>query len=156
MRALTLTRPWPYVVLHLGKRIENRSRRDGRDPKALTRYRGRLYLHAAKSFDPAVGDSLRDQGLIRAPTEYWLRDERVHPPQAIVGSCDVVGRIAPSPDGPRLYEAEGFDLRWWMGDHGLLLDNVRPLLQPVPCRGHQGIWTVPPSVQERVRQVEAA
>ena len=49
MRALSLTRPWPHAILHLGKRIENRSDKRGMPP--MCKYRGPLLLHAAKSWD---------------------------------------------------------------------------------------------------------
>ena len=53
MKAISLSRPWPHTILHLGKRIENRKRRDGRMPPHC-RHRGPLLLHAAKSWDKSA------------------------------------------------------------------------------------------------------
>ena len=41
IRGLSLTPPWPWVILHAGKRIENRERWSGCD------YRGPIALHAS-------------------------------------------------------------------------------------------------------------
>lgn len=46
MKALSLTQPWAWIILHLGKRIENRSRN-------LGNYRGTLLLHASKGMTRA-------------------------------------------------------------------------------------------------------
>jgi hypothetical protein len=32
-----------------------------------------------------------------------------------------------------------------------LLANVRPLAEPVPCRGWQNVWDLPPEVEAAVR-----
>lgn len=39
---------------------------------------------------------------------------------------------------------------WWSGPHGWALDDVRPLVEPVPCRGAMGLWTPPTDVLRRV------
>lgn len=92
-RALTLTRPWPYAILVLGKAIENRS--DVRGMPPMCRYRGPLLLHAAKGWDATVADRLYDAGLAPAPHEYMMRHEPNHPAMAIVGRCTVVGHVEP-------------------------------------------------------------
>lgn len=160
-RALSLTRPWPYCILHLGKRIENRGREDGKEPKALTRYRGVLYLHAAKSWAPSVASTVRGLGFDDVIYDS-LRDKLQHPAGAIVGKCRVVGHVGPSrhgPDGIPDYflddiDGDALDLRWWQGGYALVLDDVVAFKEPIPCTGRLNIWKIPDVVRKRVLSVE--
>lgn len=161
MRALSLTRPWPYAITHLGKRIENRSDKRGCVP-AVCRYRGELYLHAAKSWDGTVGRTLLEAGLVDRLTAAILGDRTQPHPTGIVARCLAVGHL--SPDGrawldPGGHEEDpellsGLDLRWWHGGYALALADVVPLDEPVPCKGALGVWTVPAWVARHVRAVE--
>lgn len=40
---------------------------------------------------------------------------------------------------------------WLTGPLGWMLDDVRALPEPIPCRGFQKLWTVPPEVLSRAR-----
>ena len=47
--------------------------------------------------------------------------------------------------------------RWFVGPFGWLLADVRALAAPVPCRGAQGLWAIPPDVETEVlRQLAKA
>ncbi len=41
--------------------------------------------------------------------------------------------------------------KWWAGPVGWVLVDVYALVEPVPCRGFQGFWTLPPDVEAAVR-----
>jgi hypothetical protein len=41
---------------------------------------------------------------------------------------------------------------WFDGGIAWVLDRVRPLAEPVPCRGAQGLWVVPADVEVRVAE----
>jgi len=112
-RALSLSRPWPYAILQLDKRIENRSDKRGMPP--MCRYRGPLLLHAAKSWDADAGPWMAERNLL-----FW-RQRQLHDPAedamfgdsasyarrygrgarkryhstGIVGVCHVVGHVEP-------------------------------------------------------------
>lgn len=94
MKALSLSRPWPWSFMHAGKRIENRSRKDGRMP-SMCRHRGPLLLHAAKSWDKSMGDWF----LERFPE--WDADSAIlwqrnkHPAGVIFARCTVVAHLEP-------------------------------------------------------------
>ena len=45
MRAPSLTQPWPWIILNLGKDVENRV--------WSTKHRGPFLLHAAKGYSKA-------------------------------------------------------------------------------------------------------
>lgn len=94
-RALSLTRPWPYTIVELGKRIENRQDRRGKPP--MCSYRGPLLLHAAKSWDATVAQRLHEAGLAPSPTAEILSHNENHPAMAIIGRCVVVGHVEPRP-----------------------------------------------------------
>jgi hypothetical protein len=181
MKALTLKRPWPYTILHLGKRIENRSDKRGMPP--MCKYRGPLLLHAAKSWDESAKRWMRARNLARDALAAWVSGPRSTEPRfpifhagsdahptGIVGRCRVVGQVQPChycdgtgrelgrPGGAECssppcvrgawleHEDRGADLRWWMGGHGLILDDVEALDEPIPCNGRLGLWTPPDDV----------
>lgn len=53
MKALAFLQPWAWAVLHAGKRIDNRRRKDGRMP-AVCKHRGPLLIHASAGNGPRV------------------------------------------------------------------------------------------------------
>lgn len=95
MRALSLTRPWPYCVLHLGKLIENR--RDKRGMPPMCKFRGPVLLHAALSWDPDCWAFVCDMHDVSNHHVGWLTDDMraKHRAGGIVGRCNVVGHIEP-------------------------------------------------------------
>lgn len=141
MKAITLTQPWAWSIVHAGKRIENRSRRDGRMPD-ICRHRGPLLLHAAKGmkisdYEKAVSFMVGRQ---LARTKYGRGDLPVIPPRLqdvgddwlplgiIVGRCRAIGVIAPSARGAsieigdRYYETTRIDETVRLDAHDMTLD----------------------------------
>ena len=41
---------------------------------------------------------------------------------------------------------------WYAGRYGWLLADRQRLVEPVPCRGRQGLWTLPADVEAQVRE----
>ena len=155
VRALSLSRPWPYAILAAGKRIENRADKRGMPP--MCRYRGRLLLHAAKSWDKSAVDWMLKRGLIDRKTGWMLDAQRWNPslecltPGAIVGRCRVVAGLRPMADESgraedfevdTLHRYDELDMRWWMGGFGMVLTDVVGVT-PFTVRGHQGLWKPP-------------
>jgi hypothetical protein len=161
-KAISLSRPWDYAIIHLGKRLENRADKRGMPP--MCRYRGPLLLHAAKSWDPSAVDWMRERNLVR-PGGIGTTPA-AHPSGFIVGRCNVVGHVEPWdcstcgqwPPHKRLdcTACEGtarprdLDWRWWMGGYALILADVEPL-PLTPCKGALGLWTPPPGVLASLR-----
>jgi hypothetical protein len=122
--AISVRQPWAHAIVHLGKDIENRSRR--------SHYRGPLLIHA--------GLNLTRDALMRGLG--WI-DDNVGPiwretPTSlerggIVGIVDVVDCVEES-DSP-----------WFGGPFGLVLANPRPL-SFVPYKGQLGMFKVPPEL----------
>lgn len=165
MKTLSVGRPWPWAFLHLGKPLDNRSRKDGRMP-SMCRHRGPLLLHAAKSWDGNAVEWMYARDLIDLATAQTIAERSLHPAGGIFARCVAVGHIEPwecstcgtwEPDRRvRCTDCEGtlndddsLDLRWWMGSYALILADVEPTLF-VPCKGRLGLWTPPAEVLEQV------
>lgn len=128
MRAITIWQPYATAIAIRLKRIETRG--------WSTDYRGPLAIHAAKRWG-------RNQ-IEFATVEYTLgRLPKRVPLGAIVAVCELVDvrhaldlKIEVSPI-ERLYG------NYEPGRFGWVLENVRPLAEPIPYIGRQGFFNVP-------------
>jgi hypothetical protein len=138
VKALTLWQPWAGFVAAGMKRIETRS--------WPTKYRGEVAIHAgmkltpwAKDFPPHI---LR--GLLEADPDGKLRHYGSILAVATLSDCIRTQDLVCLDDRERLlgnYEPG----RWaWRLESVIVLDN------PVPCRGMQGLWTVPPEIEKKI------
>jgi len=128
LRALTLWQPWAHAVAHFGKRIENRPWAPWTSIIGQT-----IAIHAAAK--PADDEEARVVAKLR---EMGFAIPGVLPRGAIIATVRVTGFVRAS-DSP-----------WFFGPYGWVLDDVRTLATPVPCRGMQGLWPVPDDVALRV------
>lgn len=143
MRALSLSQPWASVVVHGPKRIENRALQL---MTSATRLIGEtIGLHAAKSYDPgiAVEQARRELGLPpegKLPRGVMLGVARI---AEVLIFGEVRTKIAA---GAIAADQE----RWAFGPLCILLEDVRPLASPIPCRGMLGFWHLPADVEAAV------
>lgn len=123
MKCLTVKNPWAHAIIHWGKDVENRTWR--------TNYRGPLLIHAGISYDYAGANTLLEMG--HDP------DAEVMLGGAIIGVVDLVDCVLNLAKTRRDMHP---DASPWgePGTYHWLLSNPRPLLAPVPCRGHLGLW----------------
>lgn len=140
LRGLTVR--WPHVAAIVfpapagcvAKRTEIRG-------WALTRV-GTVAIHAGKKWDPPSmqGDAMRD----------WVTSNGLD--GIDLAYCE--GKILAVADLTGFHSArQGCCPPWGTPGHGdfhWALDNVRPLGEPVPCRGQLGLWRPPAEVAERV------
>lgn len=160
MRALSLWQPWASAIALGAKRVETRS--------WSTAYRGLVAIHAAKRCRPwelIEFSSSWTWCAVLAPLGKKMGDckrlERLLPFGAVVAVADLVD-VRPTGsftgeqlDTPRSHECSTgqlpAELRSWtertMGDYSLgrygwVLENVRPLIEPIPMRGFQGLWNL--------------
>lgn len=122
MKALSVKQPWAWAIIHAGKDIENRPR--------PTNIRQPIAIHASKEV---------------MELDWWPR-RTVRPPSedewatgAIIGFVDLVGCVEESRS------------KWFSGPYGYVLENPRPLVEPVPCNGALGFWDVPPEVLRKCK-----
>ncbi|MGB0775348.1 MAG: ASCH domain-containing protein [Akkermansiaceae bacterium] len=125
MKALSIKQPWAWAIVHVGKNIENRSRR--------THYRGTVAVHASL-------------GIARDWAEWYPARTKKPPAQdewalgAIIGFVDIIDCV------------EDYRSKWFYGPFGYRLANPVLLKQPVPCRGALGLWTVPPQIVRKINR----
>ena len=125
MKALSIRQPWVYAILHLGKRVENRT--------WYTPFRGTFAIHAAKKWGR---DEKEDLECFREEIE--RRFEAPRPPLHLgylVGTARLVDCVRPAnvPEGQET---------WAMGDWCFVLDDVRIWEQPVKYKGMLGFFDV--------------
>jgi hypothetical protein len=143
--ALSLTRPWGWIILNLGKRIENRS--------WDTDYRGPLLLHSSKGMTRSNWYDAHDF-VERFDPEGASRIPQPKDPAlvagAIIGYAELIGVVQPGwrfkkhPRYKQLQELEK-QRHWYMGAYGFVLKNVQPT-QIVPCSGMLGLWKPSPDI----------
>lgn len=131
MKALTLWRPWPAMIIHVpeaqAKRVENRG---WRPPSGLIGHR--IAIHAGEHLDHRALAECRYMLGDAAPTDAQCLAK------GIVGTAVVKGVCTQA------------DMRWFVGPFGWILTDVVTLPEPIPCKGRQGLWTVPPEIAARL------
>jgi hypothetical protein len=137
VRALSLWRPWPYLILHGGKDVENRTWGTG--------YRGLLVLHAGKVIDrPTLATMEQCDGLAVA--------HLVVLESGYVGVAELVEVHA----AVACYDRHGPDLcsPWAASDgwHWRLRDP-RPFPATLPGPGRQRLFIPPAAAIEAVAEV---
>ena len=127
IKGLTLWQPWAWCVAAAGKRIENRT---WKPPRA--RMGEWLAIHAGQKFDPTAARQLAELGFEELPAEASRKG-------AIVAVARLVAVVEDSNDP------------WFCGPVGWVLDDVKRI-QPLPCAGSQGLWTLPDPVLVELRK----
>ena len=133
IKALTVRQPWAWAIALAGKDVENRSWRTG--------YRGPLAIHAGLGLD-SPGD------LPSAALATFNRSGYVLPAGAVVAVAELAGchMAAKAPGCGELLCSD-----WAVaGQWHWRLAHVRPLAEPVRCRGRLGLWQLAPEAAELV------
>lgn len=145
MKALTVQQPWAWAIIHGGKAIENRTQ--------LWSYRGPLAIHA--------GNRWSDRG-DRSPLIYAAANGRTLVNTldmgAVIGVVDLVDAHPDAgcckPWGESAYVEHGGRERRRIVH--LVLENPRPLAEPIPCKGALGVWSPPGDIVEQLQAVTNA
>lgn len=171
MKGLTVIQPWPWAICYWGKPVENRT---WAPPAALIGER--FAIHAGKLPGPRASgafggsawaevasaiESIDAEGLIPVGAPTLTPAHMFCASSAIVATVRLAGWVTPNPhhyrtasidDGQRVRNAARSP--WFSGPIGWVLADKVVLPTPIPCRGAQGLWTVPPDVGVRVRDQE--
>ena len=128
MKAISLWQPWASAIALGHKHVETRH--------WSTKYRGTLAIHAAKRWEPDQREFASvERTLGRLP---WRL-----PFGAIVAVCDLVD-VRPTDELKFTVSAvERLYGNYEPGRFGWLLENIRPLAEPIGYRGGQGFFSVP-------------
>lgn len=154
MRALTLHRPWPWAIFHAPQ--ERRKRLENREWPPWPSIVGQVIaIHAGKKWDEdGAAMILEETGFAAVEAN---DSDRWHA-EGIIGTARVIGWIeGEDPDHlktvglvpPGLIQQQ---LRWHFGPFAWVLDEDKALPAPIPCRGMQGMWTVPAEIEEQIRR----
>lgn len=166
IRALTVKQPWAHMIAHCGKPVENR-------PRQML-YRGLLAVHAG-----AYSGWDRNAEASPVALEAWKRWATVPATGELAapltrsdafsfftfGAVIAVAEVTACHHSDECMHAEylvspgqptGCSPWAVRGQWHIELANVRPLAEPVPCRGKLGLWRLPDDVEAAVRaQLEA-
>lgn len=131
MRALTLWRPWPEPIAVGIKPVENRPWRPS--DRLLEEMDHLVCIHGGKKYDYPGAVWMEDNGL-------WTARWPENSPEGIV--CVMhIKEIVTEMRSP-----------WFTGPYGWVFDRGIKIDPPIPCRGHQGLWNLPPDVEAQVRE----
>jgi hypothetical protein len=147
MHAITLRPQWAYAVARLGKDVENRTW-----PLPARMHGQRIAIHAAAG----APDRAEMHDYVRRTQFQTLDDDwkwNEHQIDRIRGALVATAVVSPmtgdASDLLRLYGTP------WGSDsnpYQWALTDVQPLATPLPCRGAQGFWRVPPAVERLIAQ----
>lgn len=122
MKALSLTQPWAWIVVHGGKDIENRPWN--------TAFRGDFLIHASKAMSKKQYWAAWDAALVADP-ELALPASNQLLMGGIIGKATLVDVLAATATPTR---------PWHMVDQcGFVLEQVHPL-PFTRCKGALGLW----------------
>jgi hypothetical protein len=145
VKALTLIQPWAGLIATGVKLVENRT---WHPPGKLNGQR--FAIHAGAKVDRETIEDLLEDDLDEHPL--WRVKSAVLA-VATLSFVVVQGAVNPSFKVDRLPKDQ---LRWFNGPIGFVLADV-VAIDPVPCKGALGFWTLTDDVEAMVRaQMEAA
>ena len=141
IKGLTLWQPWASLVSVMEKQIETRS--------WATDYRGYLAIHAAKRTPKYAAEYAHFEPFYSALKRHALYPDRL-PSGAIVAVCRLE-------DCMQITSTEMLlslkDTEIHFGDHTVgryawMLGNFDRLEKPIPIKGGQRLWNLPPAIYD--------
>ena len=137
MRALTLWQPWASLVASGVKRIENR-------PWAPPAWmlNETFAIHAGLRYDRDSAATAEELGGYPLPKSECPRG-------AIIATCSLIAVARSAEEAVRFADGDRSQERWFFGPYGWVLDDIEAI-DPVPCRGFQGLWNIPDDIKRRV------
>jgi hypothetical protein len=160
VRALTLRQPWAWMVVHGGKRIENRRWQPWEKLGGGKRrpWRGEFLIHAGltcteeeyrHALDFAFGVPGRDWAIGGSELgERYIPALDELPVGAYVGRARLTGVL------PKPTQELGWEHDWRIpGQLGWVVEDVVAFEQPVYAPGARGLWTVPEHDLAKLRRL---
>jgi hypothetical protein len=146
MKALTLWRPWPVAIFFLQpkyrKDVENRGW------KLPKRFVGeRIAIHAGNRLD---NQAFKQWIYIIEPYPSEVLD-LLQKWRALSEIKGIIGTVVFGESIPM----SRCDSRWASGPECWPIIDPIPLSEPIPCRGAQGLWEVPPDIAQQTTSATA-
>ena len=136
MKALSVRKPWAWLIVSGSKDIENRT---WPPPKTMGLPQ-RIYIHVPVTHADDSMTWLMDHGC--DPMYALMMHSDLYATRAIIGEVTVVDCVTES------------DSAWFSGPYGWVLEDAVEYPDPIPCRGAQKLWTPPDDVLAQVREAE--
>jgi hypothetical protein len=146
MKTITLWQPWASLIACGAKRIETRSWE--------TSYRGELAIHAAKSTPTYVTRIISEPTFAGLLVEHLGTIQRnlfaearlkQFPAGVVLAMCRLVDCIPAEDSAPSDQEHIFGDFR--TGRYAWILEDIKPLAEPIPATGKQGLWEWNPALE---------
>ncbi len=137
--AISIRQPWAHAIVHMGKRVENRT--------WSTRYRGPIYIHAAKSMKRDEYDSfVWWYNQVFSGSRYYKEPPAIDslPRGGIVAKAEIIDCIRSQyalPHGITREQGDRFIVPWWQGPYGIVLAKVEPV-EFIACNGKLSIYEI--------------
>lgn len=145
MKALTLLRPWPIAIFYLKPEI--RKDVENRGWKLPKKYIGqRVAIHAGSRYVNVFDEWLSVINPTPSQTLALLQDwTALSKIQGIIGTVVFTG-----------WHLSEYSISQWVGYDKYCWQIEEPiaLSKPIPCKGAQGFWTVPPDIEAEIRKRE--
>lgn len=123
MKALSLKQPWATLIVTGIKPIENR--------KWKSSYRGRLLIHASKTWDKEgaqwICDNFPNLRSFILLGKHLLKGY-------LFGSVEMIDCV------------KDYDSKWFFGPYGFVFEDPVIFDNPIPYKGQLGIFEVPDSI----------
>lgn len=145
IRGLTLWRPWAAAIVHGPKRIENRPWH----PPVGYLDRGLwIAIHAGRRWDAAGAEFILKRWRVGVTNACALEGTwpGAYELQGIVGVARVSAVLSIDELRAETSPEAAVERVWAFGPWCWVLETVHALPHPIPCRGAQGLWTLPPAV----------
>lgn len=158
LRALTILQPWAHLIVRGRKRVENRTWEPTVRGLAVGDY---LAIHAGMRFDLACWEgayeTMPDDEApeLRALVESAVFSVPQRAGRELVATRVAYGAVVGVARLAAVEDEAPEDEAYWCGPWGWRLDDVLAI-DPVPCRGAQGLWWLPTDVYAAVRAGWAA
>lgn len=181
MKCLTILQSYAHLICCLAADDPRRKRVENRTHDHFKSHRGLLLIHAGKSKQmvwPYRSDAVKRRdhytnnfgiphedlmfGAILGAVDVASHFELGHM-SAFIGSFEVEvnGAVAKSEStsvSKKIIPAAELKVRPWLETHQhvegrfcLVFENIRRFKQPIPCKGLQGIWNLPKSLESEVK-----
>lgn len=149
MRGFTLWQPMAWGIAEGHKPVENRI---WTLPKQFIGQR--IAIHAGKRYDPEWATMIRNSFGLEVPPKSEIA----------LGAVVAVATFTACIDEARLHDLKIADMKalglredqldalhdWFSGPYGFIVADVCKLSEPVPCRGFQGLWNLPPEIEKEI------
>lgn len=134
IKVLSIKEPHASLLLTPYKKIETRS--------WATSYKGEIYLHASKAMPSYAKEKAMWDRVLNLYNTYKRVNSIKFRNGLIYAKAELVGCLKMTPENIAILPQMEIDAGYYEpGRYMWVLRNITPLPEPIPAKGHLGIWT---------------